>query len=376
LNFKGYLFRWFYFLQPNFLHAAMSKRARCSDHPAKPRIPFAYELLAAEKNHHRGIRPSRYSVTATLSIPAENEECPLSLDLISKTHLPFLPENTPFVLDRPLHSKLTLPCGHGFSCMTLLYNFCKNNMTCPCCRAGSAERMDVGCLPRHLRAKFNAQISETVSRETREQEAENLITVAGFVSVMPYHVLAGNGSLSLVIEFFNIASVLPLSTGLLPTFAVTTSLQARDVLVGQHPILEPRTDLRGVSNIAHMGVNAIRLSVMLSMRGFGNVTIDSSPITLLPQSNDESTPRCLTMTGSSSATTTQNNGVDVTVQLNAVNYPLDADRNHSAPSTRFSVHFSQSAAFAHLLIRNILWHPGAETLYVVSNNTGFAAMML
>lgn len=249
-------------------------------------------------------------------------------------------------------------------------------MTCPCCRAGSAERMDVGCLPRHLRAKFNAQISETVSRETREQEAENLITVAGFVSVMPYHVLAGNGSLSLVIEFFNIASVLPLSTGLLPTFAVTTSLRARDVLVGQHPILEPRTDLRGVSNIAHMGVNAIRLSVMLSMRGFGNVTIDSSPITLLPQSNDESTPRCLTMTGSSSATTTQNNGVDVTVQLNAGNNLLDADRNHSAPFTRFSVHFSQSAAFAHLLIRNILWHPGAETLYVMSNNTGFAAMML
>ena len=147
----------------------MNKRARHSS--PKPTVaPFHYDLKAVDKSRHRGIHRPVYSVTATLSIPTEDEECPLTLDLISQSQLPFLPEKTPFLLDRPQHTKLTLPCGHAFSAMTLIYNFCKNNMVCPCCRAGEDVKADTNCLPPHLRAEFKAQIQKTLEAERRQDD--------------------------------------------------------------------------------------------------------------------------------------------------------------------------------------------------------------
>jgi hypothetical protein len=351
----------------------MGKRARHS--PKTVTTPastsaFHYELVAVSKNYHRGISSPVYAISATFSIPAEDEECPLTLDLISDSTLPFLPEKTPFLLDRPMHSKLTLPCGHAFSAMTLLYSFCKNNMTCPCCRSGSGEKMDIHCLPKHLRTVFQTQLQETLDREAREDQQDNLLAIAGFVFVQPYLTLAANDRLSLQMEFFNIPVPLPLHTRLTSIFCMTTSLTGSGS--GTDISLQPRTDLRGISNIAHMGVNAVRLSVILTLSGVGRVPVDASSISMLPQANDEVTPRSMSIAGISNLTVTQMNGLDVLIQLNSAGNNNDNNANNGS-STRFSIHFAQSAAFAHLLIRNIVWHPGAETIAVISNNGGLAS---
>ena len=348
----------------------MSKRARVmkADKPASTLNPFNYQLVAIEKNVQPMQKWLQYCVTVTFSIPAEGEECPLTLEPMAESKLTFMPE-TPFLEDRPRHCKVTLPCWHSFSALTLVYNFCKNYMTCPCCRAGKQVKMDVLCLPRHLRAPINTHLQQITRQEEREEDDQiisDLISVAGFVSIIPYSVLAGNDNLELMMEFYNTPrSSMPLNSSAFPIFSMATHLQSSHGN-NVNTFLEPRTDLR-IANVAHMGVNAVRLSVHLTMRGTGRVAIDATPITPLPQVSDESSPRCLTIPGITSMATTQQNGYEVVIQLRH-------DNSNSNP-TRFSIHFSQSAASQHLTIRNINWHPGTETLAIMSNNAGFGAML-
>ena len=320
----------------------MSKRSKHA-HVTICLGPFDYELVSVQKDARK------YNMTVTLSIPAADEECPVTLDLISESKLSFMPD-VPFLLDRPEHSKLTLPCGHVFSAMTLIYNFCKNSMVCPCCRAGSEVRANISCLPRHLRAEFKAHIQRIGWQEERDDDdaiIRDLIMAAGFVSVIPYSELAANNNLSLTMEFYN---TLPL-TVLRPLFSMTTPLSASSSL----PYLEPRSDLRAISNITHMGVNAVRLSITLAMRETGSVVIDATAITPLPIA----VQRCLTIPGITSMATTEQNGYEVIIQLHATD-------NGSA--TSFCIFFSQSALPC---IRNITWYPGSETLAVMSNSFGF-----
>ena len=346
------------------------KRARHSASPAAPvtpsthvKAPFNYELRAKSKN------AGKYDITVCFSIPAEADECPLTLDLISESKLSFLPD-TPFLLDRPDHKKLTLPCGHSFSALTLIYNFCKNSMACPCCRAGSDLQADIDCLPKHLRADFKAHLQQVLRLERVEDEDEalqdllayarpasrqdrDLLAYAGYVSIMPYNALSASSSLSLNMEFYNTASTLPMSTASQPMFMLDTILRTSESGL---PFLEPVADLRAIAHIAHMGVNAIRLTVFLSMYGVTSVPVDTTALTPLPRMSDEEPPRCLTIPGITSTATTRQNGQQVTVQLRA------NDGSGGGPATRFSVFFAVSGAFPHLVIRNIVWHPGTDTL--------------
>jgi hypothetical protein len=87
--------------------------------PTMVKTPFNFELVAHTKNPHRGIKCDNYSVSATFSIPSEEEECPLTLEAISQSKLTFLPD-VPFLLDRPQHScvraaELARMCGWTWS---------------------------------------------------------------------------------------------------------------------------------------------------------------------------------------------------------------------------------------------------------------------
>jgi hypothetical protein len=332
------------------------KRARHSaplaarSSPATPvKAPFNYELRAKSKN------AGKYDITVCFSIPAEADECPLTLDLISESKLSFLPD-TPFLLDRPDHKKLTLPCGHSFSALTLIYNFCKNSMACPCCRAGSDLQADIDCLPKHLRADFKAHLQQVLRQERVEDDDEafyDIINNPGYVSIMSYSALSATSSLSLNMEFYNTASTLPMSTASQPVFLLNTILRTSESGL---PFLEPVSDLRAIAHIAHLGVNAIRLTVFLSMYGVTSVPVDTTALTPLPRMSDEEPPRCLTIPGITSTATTRQNGQQVMVQLRA------NDGSGGGPATRFSVFFAVSGAFPHLVIRNIVWHPGTDTL--------------
>jgi hypothetical protein len=101
-----------------------------------PATTFTYNLISKSINENlssRGSTARRHSVLITLSIPTDDEECPLTLESIAESNLPCLP-GVSFLRERPLHTKLTLPCNHSFSAISLVYSFCKNSMTCPCCR--------------------------------------------------------------------------------------------------------------------------------------------------------------------------------------------------------------------------------------------------
>lgn len=58
--------------------------------------------------------------------------------------------------------------------MVLLYHFAKNGMTCPCCRAGPAERMDEACVPRHFKEGFLGHLKREQERDEHESEEEAL----------------------------------------------------------------------------------------------------------------------------------------------------------------------------------------------------------
>jgi hypothetical protein len=52
-----------------------------------------------------------------------------------------------------------LPCSHTFYAPALAVHFLSTDMRCPVCRAGSPERMDLGCVPENLRQAYQAKLS-------------------------------------------------------------------------------------------------------------------------------------------------------------------------------------------------------------------------
>ena len=118
------------------------------------------------------------SLCLTLTEPEINEECAITMDPIVENRLPFhLPEPCVLLLSRPKLTKATLPCGHGFNALAVLYHFAKNSMTCPCCRAGHDKvQMGEPSIPPHLRRVFSQHLERVRAEETREQIASDAIS--------------------------------------------------------------------------------------------------------------------------------------------------------------------------------------------------------
>ena len=357
-------------------HKSTQPKPSIEPHPSKKTGPFNFQIFSKPTNEtfsSRGAKPKRHTVEIVLSIPEDDEECPLTLESIAASKLPCLPD-TPFLQDRPLHSKLTLPCGHSFSAMTLIYSFCKNNMTCPCCRAGKEVQADFMSLPAHFRSQLNAHIKETLETERRHDESrefEEIIESYNMYGVtIPYEVLGSNGNLSLVANFYDIPTGISndhsstARDSLRPIFSFSNMVEPRRESNGRMTMV-PRGQLRALTHIAHMGVNAVQLSIMLSMQGTGDILIDATPITRLPDIRDENAPTRLTIPGASSSSVTQNNQFQVLVQL---------QRNESnTPATSFSVLFNRSGHSRHFVLDTIMWNPGTENLEILSSNVQLAA---
>ncbi len=85
----------------------------------------------------------------------------------------------------------------------LLYNFCKKSMICPCCKAGEDVQADTQCLPSHCRAL--QQTLETERRHDESREYQDILdSFSVFGVTLPYEALGANGSLSLVVNFYDI----------------------------------------------------------------------------------------------------------------------------------------------------------------------------
>ena len=121
------------------------------------------------------------SMLMSLSEPTPGEECSIGLEPIANYRLPFMPPDHKgcVIEDRPTLTKASLPCGHGFNAMALLYHFVKNSMTCPYCRAGH-DKVQMGelSIPSHIRTWFTRHLEGVRADESRKQIATDAIAAA------------------------------------------------------------------------------------------------------------------------------------------------------------------------------------------------------
>lgn len=118
-------------------------------------------------------------LTAVLSEPAADEECPITLEPMAGYTLPFLEAGACVWEGQPELTKARLPCGHSFNALALLYHFAKNAMTCPCCRAGHDKAvLAETALPPHLKWAFTRHLLQLRAEETRDQITADALLAA------------------------------------------------------------------------------------------------------------------------------------------------------------------------------------------------------
>ena len=121
------------------------------------------------------------SMTLKMSEPSPGEECSIGMEPIADYKLSFMPpDEKGFVMQSlPQLTKASLPCGHGFNAIALLYHFAKNSMTCPYCRSGHPnEQMSLQSVPAHIRGYFSAHLEGTLANENRERIAADAVAAA------------------------------------------------------------------------------------------------------------------------------------------------------------------------------------------------------
>ena len=124
------------------------------------------------------------SLCVILGVPSADDECPLTLDPIAQDSLSFLGDVgcsklKSFYKHAPVLRKMTMPCGHSFGALNLIYHFARNSMFCPCCRDGVSGRLQVSSLPLHLRGPIQSRTQREQKKQMlEEQEEDRLVAEA------------------------------------------------------------------------------------------------------------------------------------------------------------------------------------------------------
>jgi hypothetical protein len=162
-------------------------------HPAEPETLFTFTGAAPENpappapkpKHGRRYRPpgppfndklyaqNGRQIGVCLEVPGPDEECPLTLSPMSEDCLDFLQPTTTWFSAFPSVRKMTLPCGHSFGALNLLYHFARRNMLCPCCRAGLNSPLTIQSVPAHFRMIFSSKVSSELSADNEEVSSDN-----------------------------------------------------------------------------------------------------------------------------------------------------------------------------------------------------------
>ncbi len=137
------------------------------------RLDAARSGVACSAQKYNLSSVSGQKMTVMLSPPEKDDQCPLTLDAVSADSLDFLPTGVSFLKDSPAIKKMSLPCGHGFGALNIMYHFCKNNMQCPCCRAGPRDRAASTSVPKHIRTALGKQVKKFDLMEQDEQDHDD-----------------------------------------------------------------------------------------------------------------------------------------------------------------------------------------------------------
>ena len=229
--------------------------------------------------------PNRKSMTVSICIPEPDEECPLTLHKISDSRIEFLPDTT-FFEDRPLHTKIKLPCGHGFHALSLIYSWCKTKMLCPCCRAGVDVQAGTDCLPSHFKDEIEKRVVAITQEEIDLEEEESTIQTISLISTsISFESQALMGRLFMVVSFYRIET---------------------DANNAQHEVVRTNTArfllFPGVVNrnlfrvsdtqrmlFNHLGARAssFRVCLITELPGVGPITMERTELIHLPKHNDD-----------------------------------------------------------------------------------------
>lgn len=133
-------------------------------------MPSRKREVSSQTVHYRVLKSvDSKAIRVRLAVPPPAETCPLTMSPIADDELDFIPGGS-FLQTLPLVKQITLPCGHVFGALNILYHFARRNMLCPCCRRGSASPIDAKYIPKHLRPAIVAR----VAHETRQEHAEQI----------------------------------------------------------------------------------------------------------------------------------------------------------------------------------------------------------
>lgn len=183
-----------------------------------------YTLQVRTPRAQRGSK----TLVLRLSEPAADEECSITLEPMREYRLPFVPEEEAqncVVVGEPALTKASLPCGHGFHALALLYHFAKNSMTCPICRAGHAKaQITEQSVPFHMRKHFAAHLASLRAEESNEQIAADAVAAARM--------------LELEVSRLNNSGFMPMTRVVLILYVFDTMELWRRDLPGQ-PLVEP-----------------------------------------------------------------------------------------------------------------------------------------
>jgi hypothetical protein len=248
--------------------------------PADPMPPVPYTITSKP---HPSTR-ERQTITTTLAAPSPEDECPLTLEPIATSGLSFLPD-CPFLDHAPFHRKMTLPCGHSFSAVPLLYHMCKNNMTCPCCRSGPDRPADFACIPAHFRDQMTQQILSTVTTERREDERETIGIVVSLRRANTSFVdIANRGELSMTLTFSN-PEFDPRDAVFQFSMALAPFMETRDGY--ERTVFRPRAPhMRMLEQIVGLGTELAAITTV-TIPNIGDMDIEGVRTTLPPGATGE-----------------------------------------------------------------------------------------
>ena len=210
------------------------------------------------------------SSTITLSKPDDDEECPISLELIKDSKLDWLPPGSSFIKGRPDLTKATLACSHSFSALSLAYLWLKMDMRCPCCRVGHTFRAIESSIPSHIKSNMVKHVKDQLKKEKIKDDEDSLRdtqALFGTARITAYHVpyasLADHGDLSLSITIFREAGPQQSLTPLLRIQSVTCV-----TLHHQGSCFAPNANqLKTIANQLKISVIALTFHIILRMPG-------------------------------------------------------------------------------------------------------------
>jgi hypothetical protein len=262
--------------------------------PEQWMFPIDYDVIAMLSSSERYPRDLK-SIKVTLSVPAPDEECPIALELISTAELTFLP-GCFFFKDTPQYTKMTLPCGHSFSAMTIIYSWCRREMLCPCCRRGLKYRANVNHLPSHFKSQLAAHISSSLTSERVEDERDIITTLLQMTPITTsFEELADSACLEVLVGFYyNTASETPQETMARPlNQRRTTSVGYFSMMVpltstqtyrqGRLPVFTPSEQNINVIRQSPADIRSIEITTQMRIRGTGLIDVDSTGEIDLPE---------------------------------------------------------------------------------------------